>query len=489
MKRAVVALVLATAASACGGTSNSPVSPPTSTSTRRSTRPTPTATSRSRRTCASTRTARPTSPAIPNPRHGIAILDALLSTVKRPPRLPADADRVLPVHGHRPRPHRHRRHRAGLRRARRAPRHRSELARAPAPRIRSSRRRSPDRQRTPRRTSSRSRRAPASCCARTPSTRTSSAARSRPASLPPDDFATLAAGQQPLAIRGQAAATIYAPLWPALQTAGIPATDVIVATVFTTGDEVARVRARSEAIRAQYHPAITGLHARQRRHLRRLLPPRRHRSRCRSSRPARSRSTPAACSSSTPTTSRCSRATMTIPVRSRCPSRRCRPPAGRSTSSSTARAASRARLVDIGPVARRRATTRRPVKGPGYVVAQARHRRGVRRAAAQPGAAPRRDRLRVPQHQQPRRVPVHVPAGRVRAAAVPRRAARRCRSTRRPSPRAPASPRPPARCTTSTRPSSSPAASRWAACTRTWSARSSRASARSCRPAPAGSGT
>lgn len=48
----------------------------------------------------------------------------------------------------------------------------------------------------------------------------------------------------------------YEPLWPALEQAEIPADDVLVATVFTTGDEIARIRTRSEAIRELYEPAI-----------------------------------------------------------------------------------------------------------------------------------------------------------------------------------------------------------------------------------------
>ena len=76
---------------------------------------------------------------------------------------------------------------------------------------------------------------------------------------PPAGFADLAAGKTPKGTRGAAAATLYAPLWPALDAAGVPKTDVLVATVFTTGDEVARTRARSEAIRTAYHPQITNL--------------------------------------------------------------------------------------------------------------------------------------------------------------------------------------------------------------------------------------
>ena len=72
-------------------------------------------------------------------------------------------------------------------------------------------------------------------------------------------FADLADGKTPDGKRGAAAAKLYKPLWPALEAASVPKTDVLVATVFTTGDEVARTRARSEAIRAAYHPTITNL--------------------------------------------------------------------------------------------------------------------------------------------------------------------------------------------------------------------------------------
>ncbi len=56
-----------------------------------------------------------------------------------------------------------------------------------------------------------------------------------------------------------ALASTYKDVWPALADAGIAQTDVLVATVFTTGDETARLRARSEAIRAAYEPALTDL--------------------------------------------------------------------------------------------------------------------------------------------------------------------------------------------------------------------------------------
>jgi hypothetical protein len=48
-------------------------------------------------------------------------------------------------------------------------------------------------------------------------------------------------------------------LWPVLDTLGIARDTVLVATTFTTGDEVARTKARSDAIRQAYHPAITNV--------------------------------------------------------------------------------------------------------------------------------------------------------------------------------------------------------------------------------------
>ncbi len=75
----------------------------------------------------------------------------------------------------------------------------------------------------------------------------------------PPAFSDLAHGKTPAGIFGQAATTLYAPLWDALDAASISRDDVIVATVFTTGDEVARTRHRSEMIRGAYHPAITNL--------------------------------------------------------------------------------------------------------------------------------------------------------------------------------------------------------------------------------------
>ncbi len=51
-----------------------------------------------------------------------------------------------------------------------------------------------------------------------------------------------------------------APLWPTLTMIGVPAADVLTATVFTTGDETAVAFARSEAVRAAHDAVIANLH-------------------------------------------------------------------------------------------------------------------------------------------------------------------------------------------------------------------------------------
>jgi len=75
----------------------------------------------------------------------------------------------------------------------------------------------------------------------------------------PPAFAALAAGKVPSGARGAAAATLYAPLWDTLAQTGIATDDLLVATVFTTGDEVAVLRARSEAVRAAANATISNL--------------------------------------------------------------------------------------------------------------------------------------------------------------------------------------------------------------------------------------
>ena len=78
-----------------------------------------------------------------------------------------------------------------------------------------------------------------------------------PGFAPAPAFAELAAGETPSGGRAAAARVLYAPLWTALDGAGID--DALVATVFTTGDEVARLRARSEAVRASEAPVIANV--------------------------------------------------------------------------------------------------------------------------------------------------------------------------------------------------------------------------------------
>ena len=71
----------------------------------------------------------------------------------------------------------------------------------------------------------------------------------------PPAFARLAAGRSP----SDAATALYAPLWDALPALGLTPDDLLVATVFTTGDEQALLRARSEAIRTSTTATIQDL--------------------------------------------------------------------------------------------------------------------------------------------------------------------------------------------------------------------------------------
>lgn len=80
-----------------------------------------------------------------------------------------------------------------------------------------------------------------------------------PATEVPPAFAALTRGETPPGARGAAAAALYAPLWDTLDTLGVARDAVLVATVFTTGDEVAVLRQRSEAIRTTTHATITNL--------------------------------------------------------------------------------------------------------------------------------------------------------------------------------------------------------------------------------------
>ncbi|HEY5927499.1 MAG TPA: hypothetical protein VIV11_37700 [Kofleriaceae bacterium] len=53
--------------------------------------------------------------------------------------------------------------------------------------------------------------------------------------------------------------SLYPDLWTTLDLIGASRDTVVAATVFTTGDEIARIRSRSEAIRAGYEPTLTGV--------------------------------------------------------------------------------------------------------------------------------------------------------------------------------------------------------------------------------------
>jgi hypothetical protein len=81
--------------------------------------------------------------------------------------------------------------------------------------------------------------------------------RFAPGAEPPAAFAALARGDTPDGERGAAAAALHAPLWDTLDAVGVDRDDVLVAAVFTTGDEAAVLRARSEAVRAA-HDAVLG---------------------------------------------------------------------------------------------------------------------------------------------------------------------------------------------------------------------------------------
>jgi hypothetical protein len=75
----------------------------------------------------------------------------------------------------------------------------------------------------------------------------------------PDGYATLRDGGTPAGARGADAVAVYEPLWHALDEWSID--DAIVSTVFTTGDEVARLHARTEAIRTEHPVAFSNLTA------------------------------------------------------------------------------------------------------------------------------------------------------------------------------------------------------------------------------------
>jgi hypothetical protein len=71
-----------------------------------------------------------------------------------------------------------------------------------------------------------------------------------PDASPPAALVALAAGDVPAGARGADAAALYTPLWATLDQLGVARDDVLAATVFTTGDEVALLQRRSDAVRA-----------------------------------------------------------------------------------------------------------------------------------------------------------------------------------------------------------------------------------------------
>ncbi|MBA2541123.1 MAG: hypothetical protein H0V17_15895, partial [Deltaproteobacteria bacterium] len=73
----------------------------------------------------------------------------------------------------------------------------------------------------------------------------------------PDAYATLRDGGTPAGARGAEAVEVYEPLWHALDEWTID--DAVVATVFTTGDEVARLHARTEALRTAHPVSLDDL--------------------------------------------------------------------------------------------------------------------------------------------------------------------------------------------------------------------------------------
>ena len=75
-----------------------------------------------------------------------------------------------------------------------------------------------------------------------------------PGTSVPPAFAELVDGRGAAAAKG-----LYAPLWDTLDTIGVAKDDLLVATVFTTGDEVELLRTRSELVRAAADATIADL--------------------------------------------------------------------------------------------------------------------------------------------------------------------------------------------------------------------------------------
>lgn len=80
-----------------------------------------------------------------------------------------------------------------------------------------------------------------------------------PDAAPPADWIALRDGTLAAAGRAATAEAVYAPLWPVLEELAVPLDDVLVATVFTTGDETHRLYQRSEAVRAAFDAPIADL--------------------------------------------------------------------------------------------------------------------------------------------------------------------------------------------------------------------------------------
>jgi len=80
-----------------------------------------------------------------------------------------------------------------------------------------------------------------------------------PEAAVPPAFARLARGEEPAGARANGITALYGPLWPALADLGVPVDDVLVATVFTTGDEASVLSANSEAVRAAHDATISEL--------------------------------------------------------------------------------------------------------------------------------------------------------------------------------------------------------------------------------------
>ena len=76
---------------------------------------------------------------------------------------------------------------------------------------------------------------------------------------PPPAFTRLATGGTPATPRMAQAAELYLPMWATLDELGIATSELLVATVFTTGDEVAVLHERSEGIRARHDVTIADL--------------------------------------------------------------------------------------------------------------------------------------------------------------------------------------------------------------------------------------